>query len=528
MRKLIFIILMFPFLAHSQHYNFPLSFSSEIVVNKNINQTREIIHTGFKPIAKSYVYKHNNFENEFYFSNIAPILIHKFPIKWFWRKLLSEDFIKIEEHNFKLYINPLINYNVGHLKDSTQKYVNNTRGIEIHGELGQKLAFYTDFYENQTTFIPYIDRKIELSKVVPGQGAWKQFNQTGRDYAMASGYLSFVPTQHINIQFGTGKSKVGEGYRSLLLSDNSFAYPFLKLNFTYNKFQYIAMFTEFRDFKSKYYTYHFTKHATFNYLSYSPFHKLQFALFEGIIWKTSDRSTFVKHIPITYFLSLPIYRLFLYGLDNENNILLGLNLKYKIYKFSQFYGQFMIDNYNPKFKGDIYKKMGYQMGIKFFDLLHGYFNNQFIYLQAEYNRVCPQTYTNDDPFQSYSHYNQELAYPLGADFSEKIAIIKYEFFNFSLEYKINYIKTSYDTIGINTGNNIFLSNQTITSHNDAYIKATIKHQDITFAYVFNQRTYLQLFVSLSRRNYVNKLFTENTNFLFFGVKTSLNNYYYDF
>ena len=41
-----------------------------------------------------------------------------------------------------------------------------------------------------------------------------------------------------------------DGYRSLLLSDNSFNYPFLRLQSNFGKFQYTNLYCEFQDMKN--------------------------------------------------------------------------------------------------------------------------------------------------------------------------------------------------------------------------------------------------------------------------------------
>ena len=47
-------------------------------------------------------------------------------------------------------------------------------------------------------------------------------------------------------------------------------------------------------------------------------------------------------------------------------------------------------------------------------------------LQLEYNKVQPYTYTFRDNTAPYTHYDQPLAHPLGANFKEAIAIARYQ------------------------------------------------------------------------------------------------------
>ena len=534
------IFIFFPSIIFAQHINYPLGNQFERIVSKQINISDNIIHTGFKPLMKSYVNKSADIENKVYQIGYDSVFISKMPVKWFWRKLLVEDFIVIERENVNIYFNPLINQEFGKLRgDDTTTYRINTRAFEIHGDLGKKLSFSTNFYENQAYFIDYIDEKIENSFVVPGQGAWKVFDERGRDYSNASGYISFTPADFFNLQVGHDKHFVGEGYRSLLLSDNSFNYPFLKLTFTYKKFQYVSMFTEFQEFHTKHYFYHYTKHGTFNYFSYSPHHKIQIGIFEGIIWRTSDDSSYVKKFNPNYFNPIMLIRPLQFGLNNEHNILLGLNLKIKPTKYTQIYGQFALDNIEfdklSEGKGYFQNKYGYQVGAKIFDVFHSKIKKANLYLQAEYNFVRPFTYSHDIKRQNYSHYNQALSHPLGAGFKETIFIANLRFYNFFISYKYINSTSSTDTASTNFGSNIFLPNQTSTYGTHSFSndigqgnKTNISHSVYTFGYIFNERTNLQLFTSLLVRNYASEIENNETFYISFGIKTALNNYYYDY
>lgn len=539
----ILIIFCFIVLGHqnliSQNLNYPLGYDLNIEVNKLININDLDIHTSFKPAIISDKVSKCKIDSSVYQIGYNKNLIDKMPVKWFLKKLLEEDFVKIENANLDLYINPLINYNKGQIENDTIDYMQNTRGVEIHGNLGKKLSFYSDFYENQAFFIPYITEKIENQDVVPGQGAWKYFKKIGYDFAMASGYISFTPINILNIQFGSGKHFIGEGYRSLLLSDNSFNYPFLKFSLQFKKFQYYSIFTEFNDFYGKFYSYHYTKHGTFNYLSYKPISKIEIGVFESIVWNTSDDSTYVKHIPVSYFNPIILTRLFQYGLNNNNNMILGLNLKISPTKYTQVYAQGVLDNIEFK---DVFKKngffenkFGYQVGAKIFDVFHGKLNKQSLYLQAEYNLVRPYTFSHSSVRQSYTHYNQELTHPLGAGFKETVLIGNYNFYNFYVQFKYCYALTSKDTLGTtNFGSDVFKSNDLIPElekyNNFTGEKNTtiINSKSITFGYIFNHRTYLQLFGNILIRDYSTEVENKSLFYISFGIKTSLNNYYYDF
>ena len=60
----------------------------------------------------------------------------------------------------------------------------------------------------------------------------------------------------------------------------------------------------------------------------------------------------------------------------------------------------------------------FRRGIKYINA----FNLRNFDLQLETNIVRPYTYQHNDSIDNYSHYNQPLAHPLGANFAEVIAI----------------------------------------------------------------------------------------------------------
>ncbi|NJO92970.1 MAG: hypothetical protein HC831_31435 [Chloroflexia bacterium] len=125
-------------------------------------------------------------------------------------------------------INPLFDLAYKKSPDYNQTFYNNTRGIEFKGDIGRRFSFYTAFYENEARFAPYITDYVNEHRVAPGQGAVKILGNSKFDFSRASAYFTIKASKNITIQAGHYKHFIGEGYRSLLLSDNSFNYPYLR------------------------------------------------------------------------------------------------------------------------------------------------------------------------------------------------------------------------------------------------------------------------------------------------------------
>ena len=101
-------------------------------------------------------------------------------------------------------------------------------------------------------------------------------------------------------------------------------------------------------------------------------------------------------------------------------------------------------------------KYGIQLGAKYIDA----FNISNLDLQVEMNRVRPFTYSHDDSISNYTHYNQPLAHPLGANFQEVIGIARYQPApKWLVEAKAIYYYQGKDTGSTSYGSNIFLPDE---------------------------------------------------------------------
>ena len=129
-----------------------------------------------------------------------------------------------------------------------------------------------------------------------------------------------------------------------------------------------------------------------------------------------------------------------YSMNSPDNVLVGLNAKYKLPFSSYLYGQFILDEFSLSvLRGDNgfrANKFGYQLGYKIFNS----FGIDKLTLQTEYNLVRPYTYAHHNPQQNYAHYNQPLAHPLGANFSELLILSNYKWKRFQLDAKLIFIK----------------------------------------------------------------------------------------
>ncbi len=535
MRKVVLLIISILIFNNlfAQQLNYPLSNPYINKLDKALYAPESIFHTAVKPWLQPEVNKIvriDSLEDEFVIRNKYSKKFYK----WAWDKVFNQHFIDIEKEGFRITADPVFNFEIGKdvQKDDGNKYCN-TRGFLVEGSLGKDFSFSTTFYENQATFVDYIDNTIRKGWVVPGQGGVKPFGEKGFDYAWASGYISYTPSKYFNIQFGHGKNFIGDGYRSLLLSDNTFNYPFLKITTNVWRLKYVNLYAEFQDLKSSH-TYELgfrKKYGTFHYLSYAVTKRLNIGIFESVIWQAQDSSGF-RGFDINYLNPVIFYRPVEFSLGSPDNALLGLNISYKLAKNYVLYAQLMLDEFKIKevLAGNGWwgNKQAVQLGVKAFDLL----NVKNLYVQTEYNYVRPYMYSHSTSLQNYGHYNQSLTHPTGANFWESVSIIKYNYKRLFAEFKLNYILYGADSANINYGKDIFQSYNNHPKDYDNFvgqgIKTTVIYNDLRVSYLINPRTNLNISLGISNRMESSSIADINTSYIYFGIRTSLHNFYYDF
>jgi hypothetical protein len=167
-------------------------------------------------------------------------------------------------------------------------------------------------------------------------------------------------------------------------------------------------------------------------------------------------------------------------------------------------------------------------------------------LHAEYNYVRPYTYAHNNPTQNYAHYNQPLAHPLGANFSELLLMATYSINRFVFDIKMMSAKYGGQIDGdpISYGSDLFLSTGNFAQEanlinigtgrpSDIGIEmyqgnlSKIKSGSLNIGYVINPLTNLKINLGFTFRNFENENENLETRFLNFGIISDLFNKYYD-
>ncbi len=455
----------------------------------------------------------------------------------FIQRAFKDDLLKWEDKDISIKINPLFNFAVGKELDESKNIWTNTRGLMIEGSIGKNFYFYTDFYENQAVFPNYLNDFILDRKVVPGEGKSRNYGESTNDYAQSTGFISFNPGKWFNIQLGQGKNFIGDGYRSLLLSDNAFSYPYLKFSVDLKKVHYQVMWAQHRDLNidpvlegndARY----LEKYSASHYLTMNIGDRFSVGVFESVIWAAEDTMG-NRGFDLSYLNPIIFFRPVEYSLGSPDNMTMGLNTKYIVGDKNVLYGQFVLGEFkfDEVFGGNKWwaNKQGFQLGLRCFDL----FGINNLYFQTEYNQVRPYTYSHRETVTNYGHYNQELAHPLGANFRESVSFLKYKYkrFIFNAELMAAMYGKDFDD-EISYGGDIYKNNNKRPGEYGHTIgqglKTNLLYMDGSISYMINPRNNFNIAVGGRFRKESNDVDTQNTKMLWFAVRTSLKNIYSDF
>lgn len=461
---------------------------------------------------------------------------------WVNRKLFYERFIFLKKEGFTLAIDPMVAFEGGKQfllndeggtdGDAVRNTWLNTRGVSIDGTIGKQVAFHSAFFESQAVLPGWADRQTRGLRVVPGQAMYKNFKDTGFDFAFAEGHVSYSPSGYFNFRLGHGKNFIGDGYRSLLLSDVAFNYPYLAINTRVWNIEYVNIYSQLQDIripKGDWKPWH-KKYTTTHYLSWHILPWLTAGLFESIVWQASD-STGARGFDVNYLNPVIFYRPVEFSLGSPDNALLGASLRFTILKRNILYMQLMLDEFKLEhvMKGDGWwaNKHGFQVGMKSYDP----FGIKNSFFQAEYNHVRPYTYAHNTSIQNYGHYSQPLAHPQGANFREMVVIADKRVDRFRFGYKLVYVTYGADTAGLSYGHDIYRSYYDFVSEFGNKIgqglKTTIVEHDLNFGWIVNPSTNLTLSAGVTYRQ--EKASGNDRNALvWLGIRSEVFNRYYDF
>ncbi|MBC7936050.1 MAG: hypothetical protein H7Y86_11925 [Rhizobacter sp.] len=439
------------------------------------------------------------------------------------------NFYEVNTKDFFLAVNPVLQLSFGKEQDNDEALYFNSRGVTVRGMIGKKIGFSAYMTENQERGPTYFKEMVGGLRAVPGVGFYKPFKTQGVDYFDARGYITFNAAKYIDFQLGYDKNFIGNGYRSLFLSDWGNSYLFAKINTRIWKFNYQNIFMELMpQFTKKGDSLLPRKYAAMHHLSMNVTKWLNIGLFEGVVFGRKD------HFDFQYLNPIIFYRHIEGTVGSPDNAVAGLDFKANVAHRLQFYGQVLLD----EFKLDRIKandgwwanKYGIQLGAKYIDA----FGVKNLDLQGEVNRVRPFTYSHYDTIANYTHYNQPLAHPLGANFNEIIGIINYQPGpKWYIHARALFYQKGLDSSGYNAGGNIFRNYTERFNIDNGYDvaggkKMTVLNALLSLSYEFRQNLFFDASIQQRNFKFEGSAASTQSTFATLGVRLNMFRRQYDY
>ena len=456
------------------------------------------------------------------------------------KKLYSKksDLAFVDIPEFDLHVSPVLYISVGKDSRLDDPITINTRGVEIRGMIDRKIGFYTFLGENQSVLPLYVREQISLNPVVPHEGFWKNFKKDGVDFFQTRAYIDFNLSKHIYMQFGNDRTFIGNGYRSLIFSDYSPPNLFLRSNLKVWKINYLFQINRMaadvrgtsgglqsgRRYPEKFMAFH---HASINIGK-----KFNLGVFESVVFSPKD-SLNNNTFDLSYLNPVIFYRSIEQQFGSSDNALLGLDFKWLATKGISVYGQAVLDEFvlNEIKAGNGWwaNKFALQGGIKYIDVL-GVSN---LDVQLEANVVRPYTYSHGTQYGSYTNYRQSLAHPLGANFNEWIAIMRYQPIpKLNLVAKVINVKIGRDGADENWGSDLMKDNGTREQERNNKIGQgttnTILFLDFTASYMIKHNLFLDASQIIRNSKSDLPFYNNNTSITSVALRWNIPQRLYDF
>jgi hypothetical protein len=270
---------------------------------------------------------------------------------------------------------------------------------------------------------------------VMGGGRWPNYfsSMTSQGFLPGMGYAvkdqdgvvhSHIPFGSVRMkgkrffsaECGRGKQFWGDGYRSMIVSDNAAPSTFLRFDTEFWKVHYTNLWLRLDDISwMQRWPQRRHKYAAMHSLSYQVNRRLNLAFYEIVIWQNRD-SMSQRNLDLNYLNPVIFYRPVEYSVGSPDNVLLAFSFRYHAGRRAMIYGQFLLDEFNLAIFRTMQKwwgnKIGGQVGLS----LHNVIPN--VSWRSELNIARPFTYAHGSPVQAWTHLNQPMAHPLGANFAE--------------------------------------------------------------------------------------------------------------
>lgn len=506
--------------AGAQHNDIPLHRDYSDGLEKGASYKGSTGLTGLKPVIESR-------------ADVSAVQGYKpDSTKYYYdyeEKIFRDHLFEYREGDVRLSLDPLFQFEVGMDKGDltpyadTNRYFSNTRGFLVKGDIG-KVSFQTMFHESQTVVPQYLHAMVRATGALPGHGRAKFDTNTKLDVGWSQANVSYAPTAWLNLQMGHGRHFVGHGYRSVLMSDNAPGAPYLKFSImpASRRWQYTSWHSKLQHGmtqadrlptgQSSESLFQWMRSRS-NHLA-ARFGRAEIGLFETTIFRNIDDRGITPFDVLELNPVIGVNTL-VAGFGGDYKSLVGVDLKIGVMDGVFVYGQFGTDD-------PANERYAWQAGLRWFDLgLKG------LNVQLEHNVAQPFTYMADPEQLAYMHSGLPMAHPMGANFTESVAIVEKVFKErLRVQAKANLATYAMDSLGRRLDGDLGRRLQD-PGPGTPMVRRDLFVLDANVSYLFNPKTNLRVVAGVLRRDLPGTGDAAQSTYVYVGLRTALFNRYHD-
>lgn len=462
--------------------------------------------------------------------------------RWLNKKLFNESFVIVKGEDYRIEVNPILNLELGVSNEASSRFpFLNSRGVWVEGSLGKQFSFYTMIAENLGRFPNHYNFYYQDRFSVLGWGKLNQVSSSGvLDFPMVMGGICYKPSKYFTFSLSQGKQFFGEGYRSMILSDNATPNANFKIETDFaEKVKYVNLYSIYLDPRGAVAVngYDLRKYTSFHYLSWNISPKFNLSFFESLVW-VGDTSNPNQGFDPHFLNPIIMYRQVEKVVGGKGgNAMIGLTASYQPKRHLRIYSQLAIDDFSVASLGQLNEGhwlnfFSGQLGVKVIDP----WGLKNLFLQLEYNSARPFMYAHRNAETNYTHSLLPLAHPWGASFREFVLRLNYQQNRWVEDVSFSYGEAADDPEGRNLGNNLFNSifdrQGQVLGFNIAQGNSyNLMSGQLRLAYVLNARTMTRLELGYRFRYQLfrSKEYEDrNLQWWFLGLRTPLFEAYRDF
>lgn len=439
----------------------------------------------------------------------------------------QRELIQVIREDGALWISPILDMQIGRERgDTSMRQFLNARGVRLEGSIKNKVFFSGSFYENQA-ILPYYAKQYVINRgefypnsadssysqvnaVIPGGARTKPFKESGFDYAYATGMVQWQVFKNLSVSGGNNPVFIGSGYRSVLYSDNSLPTMNFRINYSLGEkwnFQLIRMqgLNMLRiPFATNGEALYERKAFSLGSIYYKPTKHLRIGLIEGGIWTRGD-SIQKQAVEGAFYIPLPGAATLQEGINGKSYAYLGLDLNWRIWKVL-LYGQY---GRNPYTKSSDVA----QIGIRYWP-----FKSHNYLIHVEYNHTSENAYKSSNPRINYTNFNLPIGHSMGAGVDEIVLRLRGEWNHLFVSSSTNYY--------LNQSSNY---RQLLPVYEvNLGFNQQVFYENFEIGYNFNHGYGLEIFGSARLRILKNPIQDGQSYWFNVGIRTALNNHYFDF